>query len=72
MKWISLDDKKPRCGMDILFTDGEEVYYGWLDTYMPLEELSFVSACTRPISFKEGITHWMSMPKPPKGSDRIK
>jgi hypothetical protein len=67
MKWISLDDKKPRCCMDILFTDGKKVYYGWLETYFPLEELSFASASCRPISFPEGVTHWMPMPKPPKG-----
>jgi len=53
--------------MDILFTDGKKVYYGWLETYFPLEELSFASASCRPISFPEGVTHWMPMPKPPKG-----
>lgn len=72
MKWISLDEKKPRCCDSILFSDGSNVYAGWLETYEPLEEISFHAILevtsmrhSRDMS-PEGITHWAPIPKPPK------
>lgn len=67
MKWINLEDKSPQSCEDILFTDGKEIYKGWLETYEPEEELCFYNEkagfCDH---WPENITHWMSLPKPPK------
>ncbi len=69
MKWISLEEKKPKVAREILFTDGVDVFYGWLESYEFGEELMFYSSgsegdsCS---SWPEDITHWMEIPKPPK------
>ncbi len=68
MDWISVESVKPKPCVDILFTDGKEIYKGWLETYEDSEELCF---CATRESFihdlwPENITHWMPMPELPK------
>lgn len=62
--WISIEKRKPRVCDDILFTNGEIVYAGWLETYEFGEELSFFDAIDR-VSCDD-ITHWAQMPEPPE------
>ena len=65
MKWISLEDKIPRCCEDILFTEGKRIYIGWLETYEPLEDLCFTRAVhpgSRECGWIDGITHYESTP----------
>jgi hypothetical protein len=71
MKWINLEDKKPKPCVDILFTDGKKIYKGWLETYEPGEDLYFFTYEKESRNsyfhiFMEGITHWMELPKLPK------
>lgn len=65
MKWISIDKQKPRVAENILFTDGKEVYAGWLETYEPLEDLVFYNTLSSHDHWPENITHWMLFPFPP-------
>lgn len=65
MKWISLENEKPDSCVEIIFTDGKKVYFGWLETYEPLEELNFLDACDRYVTI-EGVSHWMKKPSVPK------
>lgn len=62
MKWSSLDKEKPRCAEEIIFSDGKESYFGWLETYAEFEELSFYDCISR--NWPEGIIEWMYKPKP--------
>jgi hypothetical protein len=66
-RWVSVEDERPRAGIDILFTDGKQIYYGWLDTYDVGEELSFFARRVRLLDdcYPEGVTHWMRLPPLP-------
>ena len=68
MKWIDVDDKKPRALVDILFTDGKAVYFGTMEHWEFGEEPCFVNEIKgrRQDCFPDGITHWMPLPKPPE------
>lgn len=68
MKWINLEDERPKPCVDILFSDGKKVYAGWLENYEPCEELCFVDriGANRFDTFPEDIEWWMYLPKPPK------
>jgi len=67
MKWKDVKEKRPKACEDILFTDGEKVYKGWLETWEIEEELMFYnvqgSNNDQPY-WPENITHWMPLPKP--------
>jgi len=63
MKWIKLDERKPRICDNILFTDGNEVYAGWLESWEPLEDLIFYDPIDK--EWPENITHWGLFPSPP-------
>jgi hypothetical protein len=69
-RWVPLDEEWPPMCQDILYTDGKHIYYGWLETYEPLEEPCFVAKTfgRRENASPEGITHWMRLPGLP---DRI-
>jgi hypothetical protein len=66
--WIPVEDERPPFCGDILFTDGQKIYFGWLETYERLEEPCFVAKTSgvREDSSPEGITHWMRLPALPK------
>jgi hypothetical protein len=68
MEWIEMEKQKPNPCIDILFTDGKEIYKGWLETYEECEDLSFCSmrASLLHDAWPENITHWMPLPKLPK------
>lgn len=65
MKWIPIETQRPKLCQDIIFTDGKEIYFGWLETYEELEELYFVDAYGRYATI-EDVTHWMEKPSLPK------
>jgi hypothetical protein len=67
MEWIKLEDSLPRCCDDVLFTDGKQVYRGWLETHEPLEDpLFYNQSCeVRAEHWPENVTHWMPLPEPP-------
>ena len=68
MKWISVEDKIPIVCVDILFTDGENIYKGWLETYEDCEDLLFYNegGSRNAESWPHDITHWMHLPNLPK------
>jgi hypothetical protein len=43
-----------------------KVGLGWLETYEPLEELSFAIPQLKKYEYPEKVTHWMPLPKGPK------
>lgn len=63
MKWIRIDEKKPTPCDDIIFSDGEWAWYGWLETYLPEEELSFYSPTEK--GCIEGVKYWFEIPPIP-------
>ena len=63
MKWQKVNREIIPIFKDILFTDGEKVYAGFLETCQPEEDLIFFDCCNR--NWPENITHWMLFPKPP-------
>jgi hypothetical protein len=67
MGWIKLEDSLPRTCDDILFTDGKNIYKGWLEANEPLEERLFYNdtSIRRAENWPENVTHWMPIPKPP-------
>ena len=71
MTWISIEKTLPKCCEDILFTDGRNIYKGWLETYEPLEEPLFYNTDDRRNAdrWPENITHWKELPKLPKVKD---
>jgi hypothetical protein len=66
-QWVPMTREWPCVCRDILFTDGEEIYFGWLETYEPGEDPCFVAKISNPRqdSSPDGITHWMPLPKLP-------
>jgi hypothetical protein len=58
MKWISVENKLPKIGKDVLTYDGENM----LVEYLLNDEDVLTWSCS---PFEE-ITHWMSLPEPPK------
>ena len=73
-KWISLDEKKPRCCETIAFSDGKSIFFGWLETYEFGEDLVFYAFAdirgktgSKIDYWPEGIEWWISLPKLPKG-----
>ena len=67
MKWTSVDKELPKPAKDILFTDGKEIYKGWLETHTFGEDLLFCNDQSGIFSenWPENVTHWMPLPKPP-------
>ncbi len=65
MKWKKIVREEVPVFDTILFTDGKQVFCGFLETVRPEEDLSFFEFDYR--SWPENITHWMPLPKPPYG-----
>ncbi len=63
MKWKIVERESVPIFRDILFTDGVNVYAGFLETTRPEEDLMFFDCFNR--NWPEHITHWMLFPKPP-------
>ncbi len=69
MKWISVKDDMPALCVDVLFTDGHKVYYGWQENCWPEEKASWIAydfSQHSHIENVEHVTHWMEKPKPLK------
>lgn len=69
MKWIKVEDKRPKPCEDILFTDGEKVYKGWLETHEFGENAVFYNDTHDVLNVEhwpEEVTHWMPLPDVPK------
>lgn len=65
-EWIKVEDQRPKTCVDILFTDGKEIYKGWLETYELEEDPLFYSNKSGfSEHWPENITHWMKLPKLP-------
>ncbi len=79
MKWIKIEDQKPRAGDEHLYliTDGKEISVGWHeDEYFaedPKAALQYSSACWHDdahllvtgLNGWPNVTHWMPLPEPP-------
>jgi hypothetical protein len=67
MKWIKVGILAPRPGDDILFTDGKQVFKGWLETHEFGEDLVFCNDSCQLQSdlWPENITHWRPLPELP-------
>lgn len=66
MEWIALEDKIPGLCVDILFTDGKQIYMGWIETD-PCEDPVFVAKTifADEDDSPENVTHWMKLPSLP-------
>lgn len=64
MNWISVNKKLPVICHTIMFTDGKEVFCGWLETYLDNEDQLYYDSVGR--GWPENVTHWMNLPKPPE------
>lgn len=62
MKWTNVNDIRPIPCKSIIFTDGKEVYMGWLETYEECEDLSFYDCENQ--TWPDNITHWTHLPRP--------
>jgi hypothetical protein len=66
MEWISVKDRFPDNDIDVLFTEGEDVYIGkrcWYDPgyrWYPNGYLAYLD---------DDITHWMPTPPPPQNNN---
>ena len=60
MNWISVDEKKPKICQEVIFTDGDKIFAGWLECSEPLEDDLWYDALSQ--EWPECITHWMPMP----------
>lgn len=81
MKWISLEKEKPPFFVEILFTDGKTVFFGWYEVMeeclapefyslypkepWPLQMLFEKEEDDNRTAWPTAITHWMHLPKPP-------
>lgn len=61
-KWVKVDERKPKRNIDVLVTNGTKVTVMYLNDYGNFYSLN--SFCE--LSSDE-VTHWSSLPKPPKG-----
>lgn len=59
-KWIPVSERLPKYREDVLVTDGKSVCTAWLS-----KSNSWVRSYTSAIL--DGFTHWMPLPRPPKG-----
>ncbi len=68
MKWMPIELEKPRFGDEILFTDGKEVYKGWMEGNQFGEDLVFYNDTSqmRKDHWPEDVTHWMHLPRLPE------
>ncbi len=64
MNWKKIVSKEVPIFKTILFSDGKEVFCGFLETIDPEEDLSFFDYNER--DWPVEITHWMPLPKPPR------
>lgn len=70
MKWIDVKEQKPRTCDSIIFTDGVEVYFGWLETLEDGEDPLFYNMENNEGSkWPEGVIYWMEKPEPPVAGD---
>lgn len=72
MKWISVKEKTPPRGQDILVTDGEIItctnLEDWEKGKLTLMGCVGFSGYEWEYDFEyKDITHWAELPKPPKG-----
>lgn len=68
VKWISLNDSIPYRGKIILFSNGENIYLGWLEAEIPLEGPIFHAFADwkgktghRLDYWPDNVTHWTPM-----------
>ena len=60
VEWIRVEDKLPEKGVDVLLTNGIDVYFG------------FIGFDVEPVwtnrygEWYRFVTHWMPLPEPPK------
>lgn len=75
MKWKKIKTLKdlPCPADDVLFTDGEWIYVGWIESHSENEPPSFYNNLRTGSHWPENITHWMSLPDLPKnpGNEKI-
>ena len=57
-KWISVEERLPKCGERVLITDGAAVF----EAYLSISHKWVRSG----LLWQENVTHWMPLPEPPK------
>ena len=62
MSWIKCSDCLPEKDIKVLFSNGEEIFLGWMLTDMGKE----IFWSHYDYLEEENITHWMPLPEPPK------
>lgn len=60
-KWLEVKESKPKCNVDVLVTNGKVVTVMYLNEYG-----NFYSLHSFCLLSSDEVTHWMSLPKPPK------
>lgn len=67
-KWINAQDELPKICEDILFTDGKDIWKGWVELYDKLEgHVFYADHSSRDKSnWPDNVTHWMPLPELPK------
>lgn len=68
--WVSTEEQRPPPCTGILFTDGGEVYFGWLETWDAEELPSWYDCEGREYIWPDNITHWAIKPLPPEVKER--
>lgn len=64
-EWISVKDKLPDDGKEVLFSDGSSIMVGWYNADEEFWELTDADM----IVYAVDVTHWMPLPEPPKGEE---
>lgn len=67
-EWISVKDRLPECGVNVLVTDGIHQMVTWCEfvdgTFQWVDNfIEYVNVRFKP------VTHWMPLPEPPKEID---
>jgi hypothetical protein len=65
--WISIEDSLPDTCSDVLFSNGEVVRAGFLETHEPEEELIFYDPSNR--DYFDDIIYWAHFPDAPQEDD---
>ena len=61
-RWISVEERLPRCGERVLVCNGGSVWEAYLSISHKWVRHEFLWAID--------VTHWMQLPEPPKGADK--
>lgn len=64
-EWISVKDRLPENGKEVLFSDGSSIMVGWYNADEEYWELTDADM----IAYAQDVTHWMPLPRLPEEED---